>query len=470
MTPSRAAATDRRQQLTAVLARLERLYATGALIVFSGALVPVVQMARGQKLDLSGGDRLMQAIILPIFLVAASIIVLNLGRSLRTAARAPLTLLLVGFAIASTLWSDLPELSLRRSLALAGTTLFGIYLVTRFDSRTRLHLLSCALTITLIGSVLVALLLPEYGTMGGGVHTPWQGIFTDKNTFGRLMVLSAAIFLVKASAGGRLRWLLWMLAGGAAYLVFRAHSATALVVLMSLMCLLPFYLSLRLHYSRLILIAIWAILIGTVGALFVIARSEQILADLGRDATLTGRTELWEAVLGFIRSRVWLGYGYSAFWTGWSGPAGDIWAALSWEPPHAHNGFLDLWLDLGLVGVCICVLDIVLSVRRSVSAAATPQSSADLWGIVFWTVLLLSNISESTLVRQNSLFWVLYVTAVAGGGVVRPPWAGIVRPAHARRQALVGPAPTPATDTGSLSLGVHRRAARRLRDPAADGQ
>ncbi len=476
MGTNRPAVSVRQRQYTAVLLRLERLYVTVALVVFAGAFIPIIQMARGQSLDISRGDRLMQMIILSIFLLAASIAVLDLRRSLRTAVGAPLTLLLVGLAVASTLWSEMPALTLRRSLALAGTTVFGIYLVTRFDSRTRLHLLASALGITLVGCLLVAVLLPEYGTTGGSVHTPWRGVFTDKNTFGRMMVLSTAVFLVMSPSAGRRGWLLWLLAGASAYLALHADSATALVILTSVILLLPFYISLRLHYSRLIPIVIWAILIATVGALLTIARSEEILTHLGRDATLTGRTQLWETVFVFIKDRFWLGYGYNAFWTGWSGLAGDVWAALSWEPPHSHNGFLDLWLDLGLVGLCLCLFDIVLSLQRTIRAAAAPQGAVDLWGLVFWTILLLSNVSESILLRQNSLFWVLYVATVAGARRARQPLGSLV-PSNAPPRSPVesespvtGALNAPPANVAALSLAMRWRLKRQVRDRAPDVQ
>ena len=96
------------------------------------------------------------------------------------------------------------------------------------------------------------------------------------------------------------------------------------------------------------------------------AQPDVPLALLGRDATLSGRTGLWDAVLAAISMKPLLGYGYESFWNGLAGPSASVVAAVHWIPPHAHNGFLDLWLDLGALGLLIFGIGFVLRFRTAI--------------------------------------------------------------------------------------------------------
>jgi len=135
------------------------------------------------------------------------------------------------------------------------------------------------------------------------------------------------------------------------------------------------------------------------------------LGAVGRDATLTGRTQLWADVIVQIEDKPWLGYGFGGFWLGWNGPSAAIWEETTWQPPHAHNGILDLWLDLGAVGVALFVVGFVVAVVRALRLAQRSCDRAELLPIAFLVFMFLYNFSESTILHQNSIFWVLYVAS-----------------------------------------------------------
>jgi len=88
----------------------------------------------------------------------------------------------------------------------------------------------------------------------------------------------------------------------------------------------------------------------------VINLSEIIIVSLGRDATLTGRTILWEELLQ-IRINTLIGTGYESFWLGERLEA--IWANNWWHPNQAHNGYLEMYLNLGIIGLTSLVLFII---------------------------------------------------------------------------------------------------------------
>ena len=189
-------------------------------------------------------------------------------------------------------------------------------------------------------------------------------------------------------------------------------------------------------------------------AFWLISNAESGLSFLGRDTTLTGRTELWPAVLDMIRQRPWLGYGYGGFWLGWEGESAHVWLwnyyELYLKPVHAHNGLLDLWLNLGLLGMAIFIPQFLLTLLRAVKRVRLTKTAEGLWPLGFLTLMLTYNITESSLLTHNNVFWLLYVT-IALSIVFRFPKAG-----------------EPKYTGASLIKGTEARIARSFRSGIAD--
>lgn len=439
----------------------ERIFVVLALSVFSWALIPLLQYKSGFTLNAAEGNRLVQAMVLPIYLVTGGVALWHWRSFLGALAAHKLTLLLVGIALLSVLWSTAPEITLRRSVALVGTTLFGIYLVTRFDDRGVLEVLAWTLGPAAVLSLLFAVALPGYG-LDEGVHQgAWRGIYPDKNSFGRIMALGTLVFLLLALGGGRYRWLKWGGAALSAALVVLSTSSSALVLMIGMVTLVMLYFTLRWHYRVLVPWLIAVVLVATSAALVLVANLEAFFALLGRDPTLTGRTTLWAAVVSSIADRPWLGHGYSGFWLGASGPAGEVWSAVRWTPPHAHNGFLDLWLDLGVVGVVCFGLGFAVAAAWAFRRVRATRTADGLWPLVFLTFTLLYNLTESTLLQQNNVFWVLYVAAAVAA--VRWPAPAVEAASEEADEGAL--APVRRRGTPALSPGV-RRHLKRMRRPA----
>jgi O-antigen ligase len=145
-------------------------------------------------------------------------------------------------------------------------------------------------------------------------------------------------------------------------------------------------------------------------ALLFLSDLETSLSLIGRDATLTGRTELWSLVLAKIWERPWLGYGYSGFWQGPTSEAGQyVWSAIGWDAPHAHNGLLDLWIDLGLLGLIIYVLIFSLNFIQAINWVRATKTAENYFPLVYLVFIFLANLTESNLLVQNDIIWILYV-------------------------------------------------------------
>src|SRR5207302_5013109 len=110
---------------------------------------------------------------------------------------------------------------------------------------------------------------------------------------------------------------------------------------------------------------------------------ELAVAALGRDVTLTGRTGLWPLAVDAIAERWWFGHGYGAFWLGWDGESASIWRGLSWRPAHAHNGILDLGLELGVAGIGLFSVGLSLSECTEAAVIRTTVTAVVLWAVPY---------------------------------------------------------------------------------------
>jgi O-antigen ligase len=107
-----------------------------------------------------------------------------------------------------------------------------------------------------------------------------------------------------------------------------------------------------------------------------------------------------------------LGYGFGAFWGGSDQPGATVWALLpSWDPKPltAHNGFLELALDLGLVGEMLFVGSLVVNVMLAIGLARRDRTMLGVLAPIFFAFLLLTSLPEGPLVMQNTFLWIVYV-------------------------------------------------------------
>lgn len=388
-----------------MLRLLEKGFCVLSLLFFTDAILPNLNEISGIniapiKLVLANG----------ISLVSILLIVIGYKKVIPIVIREKWLWMLLGIALASTFWSDVPGTTLRGSIFLGQITSFGVYFAARYSLKEQLGLLTVTFSIVMLLSIAIALALPDYGVMTfqeGGVHQgAWRGIYIHKNGLGRMMVLSALVFLLSTS-NSRNRWLAWSGFILSIAIIVLSTSKTALAILFTSIALLPFYKALRWRSSLAACFAIATVLVGGSLAILLASNAEAILGVFGRDLTLTGRTDLWVAVLDKISERPWLGYGYGGFWRSWEGESAQVLSTVRWAAPHSHNGFLDLWLDLGLLGLLTFALGFLAVCWRSVICLRLIGTYEGLLPIAYLTFLLLANLTESSLLRQNSL-WILF--------------------------------------------------------------
>jgi exopolysaccharide production protein ExoQ len=334
----------------------------------------------------------------------------NCNRPLRTLFVVSPLIAVLAFAFASVSWSQDPALTFRRSIALTLSLVFGVYLASRFSKKEQFRLLAWAFAVCIIFSFIFELLglNPSEGSPG------WYGVFDIKNELGQAMVLSAMVFLFWKKVEPEHRAL--ATAGFIASVTLLALSLamTAIVVFAVLMVLLP-YLQWTLRKSTRGMVAGIAFLLaaGTLSALYTVTHLEEVTGFLGKDPALTGRMPLWIVAGVMALQRPWLGYGFNAFWLPDETYTPRIWHLLTWMPPQAHNGVLELWLELGLVGTGLFLLVFAYYVARALRFSRHYSGPAAAWPVAFLIFLFLGNLTTAFFLQGNNIYFILYVTLAA---------------------------------------------------------
>jgi O-antigen ligase len=284
----------------------------------------------------------------------------------------------------------------------------------------------------------------------------WTGVTTQKNGLGLLSVIGAfwaILSLTRRWRRNQLRTMRRQCAADAAILLLAlyllrgakgAYSATAFSLLI-LGALLFFWL-LRLSRcgSALRSRILWAVAFAAISVGIAIPLAggagylSPILSALGRDATLTGRTDIWALILPIAFKQPIIGQGYGGFWI--TPPLPSPFNFLT----HSHNGYLEVFLNAGLIALLLTMVWIVVLFQKAQSALRFDQEWGA-FGVAVIVMFLFHNITESSIARPSSLLW----TVVVLFAVVLPRMA---RHASLRRgtQRATGP-------------GAHWRAARSTR-------
>ncbi len=359
------------------------------------------------------------ALYLLTYIIAIFFLILRWKKAIFFMSKDRIIWVMVAFSLISMTWSVSPSRTLKSCIGLIGTTLFGVYFGSRYSIKDQIKLLACAYGIILFFSVIFIVALPRYGVEHGVHAGAIRGIFTHKNIFGQALVLGITIFLIASDIVPRRKWIPRMGFGLAIVLLPLAKSTTSLINTTLLLSALFTYKTLRLRYQAMIPALLMIFTLGMSVYFLYTEYSEEMFRAVGKDPSLTGRADLWFWVGEMIEKRPWLGYGFKAFWNGLDGPSAYIIRAARWDVPYAHNGVLDLLLDIGYLGLLLYVMGFLIMLVRSIHLARITSGLDGLWPLTYLTYTFLSNLSEGGLLGQNNFFWVIY-TSLAISSITIP--------------------------------------------------
>jgi O-antigen ligase len=409
----------------------ERAYVVCVLLLASGAFL---NLRSNPEMDDKAGVPFMQALWALVYLVLAILLLRKYRTTLTELIRQPFLWFPVFWAVGSAFWSAEPGVTIRKGAALALTTVFGSYLGLRFTQREFLRLLAITCGIVAVSSLV-------FGVFGLGTPVDrvpgWYGIFTQKNQLGKMMVLALLVFLIasraKLSSPALMRGGLIL----CTLLLLLSRSMTALVTTILLAIFLQLIPGLRKSLWKLTLFLLVLGAAGVTAVYWIVAHWDVFTDLLGRDATMTGRLQLWAVSFLMAIRHPWVGYGYYAFWLGLEGPSRMVWMLVGWRAPHPHNGLLSVWLDIGLIGIGLLAAGYTVYFKRAVQFCRQAITAESIWPISYLVFFALAQLAEGALMVPNVIYWMLFAAvamqvskSTPKGSVLR---AGLVRDVQRER-------------------------------------
>lgn len=383
-------------------------------IALSLAVMMLLVFSQGWQFPLTGDatnadSMLLRVGILPAYAAAMLMLLMSPFSAVKATLRQPFLIALMGVVCASYFWSIAPDQTARRAFAVLCTTLGGIVIASRFRWAQIAEVTAIAFAVLAVLSLLVCLAVPRIGVMTEIFPGAWRGLWIEKNVLGGIMALGFSIFAAAAILNPR-RALAWCgFAVLALFLVLMSQSKTSLVSLLLGAMAMGFIWIVQ-RGPALGVASVWLAVsaCALVGA-FVFFASDVFFEVLGKDATLTGRTEIWTAIIRQIEQRPWTGYGYEAVWTDKSGRGPFAWIVkeAGFTPQHAHNSWLEQWLGLGLIGLAAWGLFYLQTLMTAILAIFRHRGAY----LVFPFLLMFSLITmtESIAVTFNDFRWTLFV-------------------------------------------------------------
>lgn len=415
---------------------LDNIVITFGLFVLTASFMFL--MGSGGTLELGNSNPKQLLMALALYGVTTSLLVWRPGDVVEMLQRRPDVVLIALWPLASCFWAADPGVVFRRAAAHALTVVFCLYLVSRLTPEQLLRRLMIVLAIGGVLSLVVGTVLPGIGVTQGGPNAgAWRGIYGHKVFLGRMCVVAICAALSLPARNRNERWVRFIVLSSFSLLLLLSQSRTSWLLAIGCMgALLVFNMLRAPRLSKGLKITVAALAaIGVVG--FGVASFTGLLSAFGRDMTFSGRTNLWNAAIHVAsETHPWVGVGYRGFWVGET--AEEVRSRLvSFHNvlDHAHNGYLDTWLELGYFGLAILIGFALLTLVRIVKRLLQEPGEAVWVALALQLVVFLLGNSAATLAFMHSdLAWAMVLLGALY--TIWPARAGLGAPQVKARRAL----------------------------------
>ncbi len=389
----------------------ENIFSIISLLLFSQGFYPII-LGSGSSEEGDVDSPLLRIVFILIYFITMALLTFRWQRSLAFLKTNLWLLFLIGLAIASISWSSIPAISFRKVIGLIGTTFFGIYLGSRYTFEQQLKIYSWVFGIAIVFSFLFALLIPEYGIMNTfAIQGAWRGIYPHKNGLGESMFASFLTFYFLSLLSKR-QLLSQILCILSVVLIYFGQSATALMSVLFIFLTAQGLEKLSLKSKRSVLMILLFLILTLLLMFLILINFNTFLNVNDKDITLSGRTILWDSLGDFIRQKPWLGYGYGSFFSSEAREANLLWQVHDWSPVHSHNGYIQLWLNLGIIGLLAFICGYALCLFNSLFNYLVSKDLQMLWIFLFLIYTVFLNLTEVSFVGNNSVIWIISVASI----------------------------------------------------------
>src|ERR1700722_2286964 len=302
-------------------------------------------------------------------------------------------------------WSDDPIIAFKRWFRFLGTFITVLVILTDSDPSRALKW-----ALTRVGFLLIpiSVLLIKYYPWIARSYDPWtgrqmvSGVATDKNMLGMVCLVTGlpavvqllSVWQERKRRGVRRVIAFGLIVAATIYLLSLADSMTSLMCFyMGCFVIVAMTLVKAARKSILVHLMVFGIVGAAFSVLFLHIGASGAMQQLGRDTTFSGRTEIWAGLLRFAGSPL-VGTGFDSFWVGdrllriWS--AGGLLAGIN----EAHNGYLEMYLNLGWIGILFLAALIVIG-YRNISLALRSDREAAILRLAFFVVAIVYDFTEA---------------------------------------------------------------------------
>lgn len=313
------------------------------------------------------------------------------------------------------LWSNSPEISIKRlfQFYISIQIIISILLYIK-DPKELLFFLQIVLGLYIIVTILTLFFITEARGYGGG----WKGIALTKNNLGQVTFISSILWLISFfyTNSSLKKFIYAIFLTCSLVLLAGSYSSTSLLTFIILITLgfifygSKIFISVGLKNKVSFLFLMFLIIISLLIFLsdtYLLAQLLREIGKEGKDLTLTGRTYLWSYILNIARPYIFIGCGFQGFWIGEAKYLNLLYDYIGWVPNQAHNGYIDLINEIGIVGF-ILFLTIIFDYFRKLLSLSKYLLSAQ------WLFIgaLIINITESSFIRAHTtvgvIFWLIY--------------------------------------------------------------
>jgi exopolysaccharide production protein ExoQ len=363
------------------------------------------------------GDSLDRNIQLALIAVGVMVLLAR-GRQVRTLLRANAPILVFfAYCAASILWSDYFFVAFKRWTKATGDLLMILIVLSEPDPSAAVKRLLARIGFLLVpASVLLIKYYPWLGQGYGGMDfkVRYSGVTVDKNMLGAdcLIIGLASFWCLNAMFRGRRAvqergpliaqgvlftmtlWLLW-----------KANSMTALACFILGSGVIVATSAPGLARRRAAVHILVVTVLGAAFAALFLDVGSGLVQAMGRETTLASRTELWDELLG-MRGSPLFGTGFESFWLGERLEV--LWARHWWRPNEAHNGYIEILLNLGWVGLSLLAV-FMAAAYRSIVGALRQDPSAPL-RLGYFVAGAAYGLTEAAF-RPLSVVWIFFLLA-----------------------------------------------------------
>lgn len=338
----------------------------------------------------------------------------------------PFLFFLILYMLTSLFWSSFPLVSFKRWIKSMGTVIMALLVLTSNDrSAAAASIIRWCAYIHIPFSIIMIKYFRHIGVNWNDFsgEASWVGLATSKNTLGQIAAISALYFLWdwKNHIGKKvIRLISFIYILMCLYLLKGAENSISMTsVSVFAVGLVLFWGSKWIgnnpqragRFFVVTLVVIWMNLAVMVAHALNPFSEQSFLGTLvrflGRDMTFTGRTEIWNDIFNVASKAPLIGVGYGAFWIGRI--ANIPWTEnLSWTLGQGHNGYVDTYLQLGWIGLCLLFLFFFFS-AAAIKRSLQEEGEFGRLKMIFFVVILFVNITETTFLRGDHYLWLVFL-------------------------------------------------------------